>query len=205
MKKPAIIGGALFLLVVIIIIWIVSSYNGILTKEQSVDHAWGNVESQYQRRKDLIPNLERSVKAYTKHEGETYIAVTKARSQAADRFAEADEAATGMAPDSQASLNRYSDAQANAARALDVYVNAVKEAYPDLQSSENFRMFQTQLEGTENRIQNAREEYNTQVKEYNVAVRRFPAVMISGIMGFGKRPMFQAEAGASRAPQVFEE
>ena len=102
-------------------------------------------------------------------------------------------------------MQRYMDAQENARKALDIYVNAVKEAYPDLKSSQNFADFQAQLEGTENRIQVARETYNAAVKDYNIKVRSFPAVLISGMMGFQKKSMFQAEAGAQRAPKVFEE
>ena len=205
MKKSYIIIGAIVAVVLILVVCVASSYNGMLIQEQEVDTAWGNVESQYQRRKDLIPNLERTVKAYTKHEGETYIAVTKARSAALT--AQEDAAAAGQqgAPADDQQMQRYMDAQDNARRALDIYVNAVKEAYPDLKSSQNFADFQAQLEGTENRIQVAREAYNSKVKDYNIAVRRFPGVLISGMMGFQKRSMFQAEAGAQRAPQVFEE
>lgn len=177
----------------------------MVTQEQNVDTAWGNVESQYQRRKDLIPNLERTVKAYTKHEGETYVAVTKARSGAMEAMEDAQAASAGQVPSDEQQMQRYVDAQENARKALDIYVNAVKEAYPDLKSSQNFADFQVQLEGTENRIQNARQEYNKAVREYNITVRKFPNVLISGMMGFQKRAMFQAEAGAQQAPQVFEE
>jgi len=177
----------------------------MVTKEQGVDTAWGNVESQYQRRKDLIPNLERTVKAYTKHEGDTYIAVTKARAAAITAQEDASAVSQGQAPVDEQQMKRYMDAQDNARRALDIYVNAVKEAYPDLKSSQNFSDFQAQLEGTENRIQVAREAYNNAVKDYNITVRKFPNVLISGMMGFTKKSMFQAEAGAARAPQVFEE
>lgn len=205
MKKTYIILGAIAGVILLMIVWIAGSYNGMLTQEQSVDNAWSNVESQYQRRKDLIPNLERTVKAYTKYEGDTYLAVTKARSAAMTAQEDAAAVTHEGAPTDEQQMQRFMDAQDNARRALDIYVNAVKEAYPDLKSSQNFADFQAQLEGTENRIQIAREEYNAAVKEYNIKVRKFPNVLISGMLGFGKRSMFQAEAGARRAPQVFEE
>ena len=182
MKKSTIILSVIGGLLLLLIIWIASGYNGMLKQEQNVDTAWGNVESQYQRRKDLIPNLENTVKAYTRHEGETYLAVTKARSAAMLAQEDAQGVSQGQAPADPAQMQRYIDAQDNARKALDIYVNAVKEAYPDLKSSQNFADFQAQLEGTENRIQIAREAYNTAVKDYNIKVRSFPNVIISGIM-----------------------
>ena len=205
MTKKRIILFAILGVILILIIWIASGYNGMLSQEQTVDNAWGNVESQYQRRKDLIPNLERTVKAYAKHEGDTYLNVTKARTAAMNAQADAETVSQGQAPVDEQQMQRYMDAQDNARKALDIYVNAVKEAYPDLKSSKNFSDFQAQLEGTENRIQVAREAYNAAVKDYNISVRKFPNVIISGMMGFQKKSMFQAEAGAQRAPQVFEE
>ncbi len=205
MNKKRIILFAILGVILILIIWIASGYNGMLSQEQTVDNAWGNVESQYQRRKDLIPNLERTVKAYAKHEGDTYLNVTKARTAAMNAQADAETVSQGQAPVDEQQMQRYMDAQDNARKALDIYVNAVKEAYPDLKSSKNFSDFQAQLEGTENRIQVAREAYNAAVKDYNISVRKFPNVIISGMMGFQKKSMFQAEAGAQRAPQVFEE
>lgn len=205
MNRKRIILFSFLGVILILIIWIASGYNGMLSQEQTVDNAWGNVESQYQRRKDLIPNLERTVKAYAKHEGDTYLNVTKARAAAMNAQADADQVSQGQAPTDEQQMQRYMDAQDNARKALDIYVNAVKEAYPDLKSSKNFSDFQVQLEGTENRIQVAREAYNAAVKDYNISVRRFPNVIISGMMGFQKKSMFQAEAGAQRAPQVFEE
>ncbi len=205
MNKKRIILFAILGVILILIIWIASGYNGMLSQEQTVDNAWGNVESQYQRRKDLIPNLERTVKAYAKHEGDTYLNVTKARTAAMNAQADAETVSQGQAPVDEQQMQRYMDAQDNARKALDIYVNAVKEAYPDLKSSKNFSDFQAQLEGAENRIQVAREAYNAAVKDYNISVRKFPNVIISGMMGFQKKSMFQAEAGAQRAPQVFEE
>lgn len=205
MNRKRIILFSILGVILILIIWIASGYNGMLSQEQTVDNAWGNVESQYQRRKDLIPNLERTVKAYAKHEGDTYLNVTKSRAAAMNAQADADQVSQGQAPTDEQQMQRYMDAQDNARKALDIYVNAVKEAYPDLKSSKNFSDFQVQLEGTENRIQVAREAYNAAVKDYNISVRRFPNVIISGMMGFQKKSMFQAEAGAQRAPQVFEE
>lgn len=191
-------------IVIILIIWIAIGYNGMLSKEMEVDNAWGNVESQYQRRKDLIPNLEKTVKSYAKYEGETYLKVTKARTAAEEAQNIADATSTTV-PGDEMELQRYVDAQDNAKKALDIYVNAVREAYPELQASKNYLEFQAQLEGTENRIQTARQEYNEKVKIYNTSVRSFPNVIVSGMLGFDKKSMFKADAGAQNAPSVFDD
>lgn len=195
-----IIGGLLLALV----IWLISGYNGMYSEKQALDKAWGNVESQYQRRKDLIPNLEKTVKAFAKHEEETYTNVVKAR-KAANQAQDAANALPQEIPSDEQEMARYMQTQAEASKALDIYVNAVAEAYPELRSSQNFLDFQENLTGTENRIQVARANYNEAVEKYNKKVRSFPNVMISGMFGFTEKSMFRADADAARAPQVFEE
>lgn len=176
----------------------------MLSSELEVEKSWGNVESQYQRRKDLIPNLEKTVKAFARHEENTYTNVVKART-AAQRAQQAADMTAQAVPDDDMQMERYMQAQDQAKKALDIYVNAVTEAYPELRSSQNFLDFQENLTGTENRIQVARANYNEAVQTYNKKVRSFPNVLISGIFGFSKKSMFKADADAALAPQVFEE
>ena len=217
--KKWIIWGIVAIIVIGIFGWCAFAYNGFVTSETKVDEKWGNVQTQYQRRKDLIPNFENTVKAYTEHESKTYMGVTEARSgidpaalkkieDAKAKAITAQNAADGLSgeslPATEEDLDYYLNAQANAQRAFNVYVNAVHEAYPDLRSSENFRDFQTVLEGTENRIQTARQDYNAAVNDYNVRVRKFPNVMVTGMLGFQKKPMFRADADAQTAPEVFK-
>lgn len=195
-----VIGGV----ILILIIWIASGYNGMLNSEQEVENKWGDVQSQYQRRKDLIPNLENTVKKYAQHEEETLTKVTEARNSAlqAQRLA---EALPQEMPADEQEMERYLQTQENATRALNVYVNAVTEAYPTLLSNQNFLDFQENLTGTENRIQVARANFNEAVKAYNVKVRSFPNVLISGMLGFQKKSMFRADADAAEAPVVMND
>lgn len=217
-SKKWIVIGVVAVVILALCGWCVAAYNGFVTSETQVDEKWGNVQTQYQRRKDLIPNFENTVKAYTQHESETYTNVTAMRSGASAEELAAIEKAKGAAqkaqqaadvagqtePVSEQDMDYYLNAQAQAQKAFNIYVNAVHEAYPDLKSSQNFRDFQTTLEGTENRIQTARADYNAAVKEYNVKVRKFPNVIIAGMMGFQKKPMFRADADAQSAPEVFK-
>lgn len=165
MKKytPWIVVGGI---VLILVIWLASGYNGMNSSSLEVDNSWANVQSQYQRRKDLIPNLEATVKKYAAHESETLTSVTEARA-GVDKTQQAVNALPAEAPSDEMEMARYMQTQAEAAKALDIYVNAVKEAYPDLKANENFLDLQEQLEGTENRIQVARQNYNEAVKLYN--------------------------------------
>lgn len=191
-------------IVLVLGIWLGVGYNSMLSSELEVEKSWGNVESQYQRRKDLIPNLEKTVKAFARHEENTYTNVVKART-AAQRAQQAADMTAQAVPDDDMQMERYMQAQDQAKKALDIYVNAVTEAYPELRSSQNFLDFQENLTGTENRIQVARANYNEAVQKYNKKVRSFPNVLISGIFGFSKKSMFKADADAALAPQVFEE
>lgn len=220
--KKWIICGVAAVIVIGLVGFFAFAYNGFVKSEENVNNAWADVQTQYQRRKDLIPNFENTVKAYTEHESKTYMGVTEARSgivpaaekkivdaKAAAIKAQNDADALGkqIDPENEQDLDAYLNAQEKAKKALDnyinVYVNAVHEAYPDLKSSQNFSDFQVVLEGTENRIQSARADYNKAVNKYNVKVRKFPNVMAAGIFGFHKKPMFRADVDAQSAPEVF--
>lgn len=173
------------------------NYNSLVEQEQSVDQAWAQVENQYQRRADLIPNLVNTVKGYSEHESETFIKVTQARAG----LTEAYNAAQGI-ENPQDNIEAYQEAQSKLKSALDIYVNAVHEAYPDLKANQNFMNLQTQLEGTENRIATERQRYTEAVKEYNSAIKKFPTVIYAGWFGFKPKEQFKAESGASKAPTV---
>lgn len=191
MKKSTMIVIAL---VAIVAIWGVSAYNGLVKMDESVSTAWSNVENQYQRRADLIPNLVNTVKGYAAHEKETFQAVTEARSKATQMSINADE----LTPEK---MLAYQKAQGEVGAALSRLL-AITEAYPDLKANENFKELQAQLEGTENRISVERKNFNEVARSYNTAVRTFPKTLIAGMCGFDKRPYFEAEEGASNAPEV---
>ena len=173
------------------------NYNSIVEKEQNVDQAWAQVENQYQRRADLIPNLVNTVKGYAEHESSTLESVTRARAGLTKAYDTAQS--VDATPEN---IEQYQQAQSNLKGALDIYVNAVKEAYPDLKANTNFMNLQTQLEGTENRISTERMRYTEAVKDYNTAIKKFPTNIYAGWFGFKEKPQFKAEAGAQKAPTV---
>ena len=191
MKKSTIIVIAL---VAIVAIWAVSGYNSLVKMDESVSTAWSNVENQYQRRADLIPNLVNTVKGYAAHEKETLEAVMSARSKATQMTVDADN----LTPEK---LQEYQKAQGEIGAALGRLL-AITEAYPDLKANENFKELQAQLEGTENRISVERRNFNEVARSYNTAVRTFPKTIIAGMFGFDKRPYFEAEEGSNKAPEV---
>lgn len=191
MKKSTII---IIVVAVIAIIWAVTSYNGLVKMDEGVGTAWSNVENQYQRRADLIPNLVNTVKGYAAHEKETLDAVVSARTRATQMTVSADD----LTPEK---LQAYQKAQGEVGAALGRLL-AITENYPDLKANQNFLELQAQLEGTENRISVERRNFNETAKEYNTAIRTFPRNLLAGMFGFEKRPYFEAEEGASRAPEV---
>ena len=191
MKKSTII---LIAVIAIAAIWGVSAYNGLVKMDESVNTAWSNVENQYQRRADLIPNLVNTVKGYAAHEKETLEAVMAARSKATQMTIDADN----LTPEK---LQEYQKAQGEIGAALGRLL-AITEAYPDLKANENFKELQAQLEGTENRISVERRNFNEVARSYNTAIRTFPRTIIAGMFGFEKRPYFEAEEGANNAPEV---
>ncbi len=171
-----------------------TTYNGLVEKEEAVSTAWSNVETQYQRRADLIPNLVNTVKGYAAHESETLESVIAARSAATSINLTADE----LTPEK---IAEYQAAQQEVRSALGRLI-AIAENYPDLKANQNFLELQAQLEGTENRIAVARKEFNEIARTYNVAVRRFPANLVASIFGFDKKAYFEADEAAATAPVV---
>lgn len=170
-----------------------------MSADQKVETCWGQVENQYQRRADLIPNLVNTVKGYAAHESETLESVTNARAGLTEAYNDANE----MTPvEAQQNIEAYQQRQSALKGALDIYVNAVREAYPDLKANKNFSNLQEQLEGTENRIATERRRYNEAVQEYNNKVLRFPGNIFAGMFNFEKKDMFKAEEGAQHAPKV---
>ncbi len=170
------------------------NYNSLVDKQQDVDQAWAQVENQYQRRADLIPNLVNTVKGYATHESETLEKVTEARAKATAINIDVNDL-------NEETLAKYQQAQGELSQALGKLL-AVTEAYPDLKANENFMNLQTQLEGTENRISTERMRYTEAVREYNGAIKKFPTVIYAGWFGFKEKPQFKAEAGAEKAPEV---
>lgn len=199
MKKGTITGIVIAVCLLFLFAGGCSSYNGMVDADQSVQKAWGQVENQYQRRADLIPNLVNTVKGYAAHESSTLEAVTNARAGLTKAY---DEAQAITPQQAQADVAAYQEAQSRLKGALDIYVNAVREAYPDLKANENFMNLQAQLEGTENRVATERMRYNEAVETYNKKVLRFPGKIFASLFGFDSKEMFKAEEGAQRAPKV---
>lgn len=170
------------------------NYNSLVEKQQNVDQAWAQVENQYQRRADLIPNLVNTVKGYAGHESETFEKVTLARAKATSITIDGDNL-------TEENLAKFQAAQNELSQALKSLL-AVTEAYPDLKANENFMNLQTQLEGTENRIATERMRYTEAVRDYNTAIKKFPTTIYAGWFGFDAKPQFRAEEGAQRAPEV---
>ncbi|MDE6135232.1 MAG: LemA family protein [Muribaculaceae bacterium] len=200
MKKYIII-GVVVVLALILFFSGRSTYNSMVTLDQDVEQQWAKVQVQYQRRLDLIPNLVETVKGYAAHESQTYEKVTQARAGLTDAYNAANNGTEAM-PSTEAAFVQSQQTQDALNRALSIYVNAVREAYPDLKADTQFINLQTQLEGTENRIATERGRYTDVVRDYNLAVKRFPANLWAGIFGFSAKPQFQADPEAAKAPTV---
>lgn len=194
MKKGTITLLVIGVLILILVGGTLTTYNGLVAKDEAVATAWGNVQSQYQRRADLIPNLVSTVKGYAKHESGTLESVVAARAKATQMTIDA----SNIPPEK---LKQFQAAQGELSQALGRLM-AIQENYPDLKANENFSELQAQLEGTENRINESRNLYNTAVQTYNVSVRRFPASIVASMFGFDKKTQFEAEAGAEKTPKV---
>ena len=180
--------------IAVVIVWAVSAYNGLVSKQEGVSEAWANVETVYQRRADLIPNLVNTVKGYAAHESSTLEQVTQARANATSLTIDPETAT----PEQMAS---WLEAQNEVGSALGRLI-AIAESYPDLKANTNFLDLQKQLEGTENRISTERRKYNEKVREFNVAIRKFPKSLIASMFGFEKMSLFEAQEGAEVAPVV---
>jgi LemA protein len=189
----------LILIVVLAVILILGGcgcggYNKMVNLDEAVKNKWANVQSDYQRRADLIPNLVSTVKGAANFEQETLTRVIEARAKATSMNVSPEN----LTPEN---IAKFQQAQGQLSGALSRLL-VVAEQYPTLQATQNFRDLQTQLEGTENRIKVSRNDFNTSVLEYNSTVRRFPNNLFAGMFGFRPKPPFQAEAGSERAPKV---
>jgi len=180
--------------VVVVVIWVVAAYNGIISAEEKVSSRWGNVQNVYQRRADLIPNLVATVRGYAEHERATLEDLTNVRARATQITVHADN----LTPEK---LREFQRTQGELSAALGRLI-AISENYPDLKASQNFLELQAQLEGTENRINVERRNFNEAAQKYNIKIRRFPTSVLAGLFGFDKKPYFEAETGSEAAPQV---
>lgn len=180
--------------VALLIVYSVSCYNGFVEYQEQATTELSNVQTQYQRRADMMPQLAKIVKAYAKHEKETFEAVTQARAAAGQVKLDA----ANLTPEK---LKAYSDAQGELASAFSRLM-VVAEKYPELKASENFKSLQVQEEGTENRIGEARRKYNEAVQTYNLKVRTMPGAIVARLFGFQVMPKFEAASGSEKAPDL---
>ena len=194
MTRSTIILISVIAILVILVSGAISQYNKLVGMDEEVNGQWANVENQYQRRADLIPNLVATVKGYASHEKETLEGVVTARSKATQVTVDP----TNMTPQK---LQEFQAAQGELSSALGRLL-MITENYPDLKANQNFRDLQIQLEGTENRIANERTQFNNLSKDFNATIRRFPANILAGMLGFDKKIYFEAEAGSNKAPEV---
>ncbi len=191
MKKGWIV---IIVIVVLAALWGVTAYNGFVRQEEGGKQAWAQVENQYQRRADLIPNLVNTVKGYAAHESSTLEGVMEARARATQMTINPDN----LTPEA---IAQYQAAQGQVGSALGRLM-AIAESYPDLKANQNFLELQAQLEGTENRISVERQRFNETVQGYNTSLRRFPGNIFAGLFGFEARGYFEAQQGAATAPTV---
>ena len=189
--------GLIVLIVIVAVVgllfsWFKSTYNNMVLRQETVSAQLGNLQTQYQRRADLIPNLVATVKGYAAHEQSTLEQVTEARAKATQ---------TQLNVNDAAALSQYMEAQGELSSALSRLM-AISENYPDLKANQNFLDLQTQLEGTENRISVERRKYNEAARDFNVYIKMFPRNLVSGMFGFQQSPYFEAQSGAETAPTV---
>lgn len=194
MKKSTITLFVIGAIVILLAGWVTIQYNGMVANDEAVTTAWAGVESQYQRRSDLIPNLVNTVKGYAAHEKETLEGVVEARAKATQVTVSADN----LTPERFA---QFQKAQGELSTALGRLMR-ITENYPQLRANENFSELQAQLEGTENRINESRLRFNEAVQEYNLSIRRFPGNIFASLFGFEKRDKFEAADGTEQAPEV---
>lgn len=188
--------GTIITLVIVAVLAIigVTGYNNLVNLDENVENNWAQVETQYQRRLDLIPNLVSVVKGYASHEKETFKGVVEARSRATQISIDP----KNITPEK---LAEFQKAQGDVSNALGKLL-MIRENYPDLKANEQFINLQAQLEGTENRIAVARKDFNNSTNEYNKAIRRFPKNILAGIFGFDQKTYFKSDETASAAPKV---
>jgi LemA protein len=194
MKKSLIVIIVIVAVIAIIFFWYQGTYNSLVKADEQVGAQWGNVESQYQRRADLVPNLVATVKGYAEHEQSTLEGVVEARAKATQVTIDP----TNL---NEQTMAQFQQVQGELGSAINRLLVSV-EAYPDLKANQNFMDLQSQLEGTENRIATERMRFNEAAQSYNTLVRRFPNNIIAGMSGFTQKPYFKAEAGTEKAPEV---
>ena len=191
-KKGLIILAVIVVVVLVVFSWFKSTYNGMVTANEAAQAQLANIENQYQRRADLIPNLVATVKGYAQHEESTLTQVVEARAKATQ---------TQLNIDDAAAMSKYMEAQGELSSALSRLM-AISESYPDLKANQNFLDLQTQLEGTENRISVERRKFNETARQFNTYIKMFPRNILSGLYGFDPVNYFEAQQGAETAPKV---
>jgi len=194
MKKGYIVLIVIVVVILGIFLWFKGSYNSMVNSRENVAAQWSNVENQYQRRLDLIPNLVNTVKGYAAHEENTLTDVVNARAKATQMQINIDQL-------DEASLQKLNRVQGELSSALSRLM-AISENYPDLKANQNFLDLQAQLEGTENRIAVERRKFNDAARQYNTYIQQFPKNILAGMFGFTPKPYFEANTGAENAPQV---
>ena len=194
MKNKWVIPGVIGVVVLLVVVAVVGGYNGLVGKREATDQAFSNIQSQYQRRADLVPNLVKTVQGAADFEKSTITDVTNARAKATSMNIDPSKATPEQ-------LQQYQNAQGELSQALGRLL-AVAENYPQLKATEAFRDLQSQLEGTENRIAVARNDYNNVARTYNTSIQTFPTNLTAGLFGFDKKAYFEADKGAEKAPQV---
>lgn len=194
MKRTTVITISIIAIAAILVLWGISKYNRLVSLEESVNSQWANVENQYQRRADLIPNLVATVKGYAAHEKETLENVIAARARATELKVDPKDLTAEK-------LQEFQTAQGELSSALGRLL-MITENYPDLKANQNFKDLQIQLEGTENRISTERMRFNESAKSFNLIIRHFPGSIIASLFGFEKKAYFEAEAGSNKAPEV---
>lgn len=199
MKKGMIVGcsiaGVVLLVIAIMVIWGIGAYNNLVTLNENVNQSWAQVENQYQRRSDLIPNLVNTVKGYANFERGVLTDVTEARAKVSQMNV------TPEVLNDPAAFQRFQQAQSELGGALSRLLVTV-ENYPELKANENFLQLQAQLEGTENRISVERRRFNETVQQYNTTIKRFPTSIFAGIFGYSAKQYFKAAPGSETAPKV---
>lgn len=181
--------------VAVVVVWGVSVYNGLVERNEKVVEKWSQVENQYQRRYDLVPNLVNTVKGYAEHEKGLLEGVVEARSKATSMTLDVESMTAEQ-------LSEYLKVQNELGSAIKTSIVAIGEAYPDLKASNNFVELQAQLEGCENRIAVARKDFNEAVRGYNLKVKRFPSNILAGLFGFDQKAYFESKEAAAEAPSV---
>ncbi|MCK6600742.1 MAG: LemA family protein [Bacteroidetes bacterium] len=195
MSKGWLIGGGIAVAFLLMIFWVIGQYNGLVGLNEEVNNAWAKVQSDYQRRADLIPNLVETVKGAAVQEKSILVDVTEARAKVGQMVVTKDVL------DNPQAFKQFEQAQSGLTAALSRLM-VVNENYPQLKTNQNYQDLMAQLEGTENRIKKSRDDFNNIVNTYNQAVKKFPGVLFAGLFGYHPKAYFEASAGSENAPKV---